>query len=235
MKSDSQTRNLILVTPSKKFKTINEFLENDFINENANDFVINPEDQSEYSHVLEGPIVDKVSIPSTTTFKIYNYPKVLIFGVERFAWKVRNQELEFLNTPLRFPDTLMIENEEYSLLSNIEFDPSRFHYIARNFDFFNNRCYVHDDRKVEQVPTSVLPISVSQLSSMVFYVKKRLLREFLADPSKLDISEELACKLKPRSNKRLKRTYTDENADVIESESKKQRTNSFKESENIIE
>lgn len=228
--SNNHLSNIILVCPSKKFKTIEKMLENDFIDEDAESFIISPEEQELYAHVLDGVIEEKVSIPSVTTFTITNAPKVLIFGIKRIYWDAETQEPVLNKTPLGFPETLNVNGEEYICSGNIEYDQFRRHYFAQNLDLLNDQWYVHDDKIVELIPDTTeafndLNDRFATNSCMVFYMKSSLIDEYVkGDASRLDIPFEVLTKLNSRSFKpQVKKTVQQAAEEVSEPSKKKRR------------
>lgn len=210
IKSVPQKSNLILVSPSKKYRNIEEFLQNEFVDEDAEDFKIEPADRHEYPHLTEVESAadgEVLYIPSKTSLTILNCPKVLIFGVKRVRWNPETNSSVFDSTHLGFPEKLTINGEEYTIVGNIEYDATRVHYFARNHDILDDQWYIHDDKNVEMIPDTEeafdeLTKRFIHNSSMVFYVKSSLLEE-VVDKSSVVIPKEVVTKLTSRSRTRL--------------------------------
>ena len=203
IKSKDLQSNMILVSPSEDYNTIEKILKNDFVDEDADDYFIEPADQLEYQHVLSDVIDKNASIPSITTFKITNRPKILIFGIKRVYWNAETNSPALNTTPLGFPETLNINEEEYTCVSNIEFDSEREHYFAHNLDLLSDHWYVHDDRQVQRIPDTAAAFSnlsgrFATNSCMVFYVKKSSIDEYMNDLTKIEIPTEVLAKLAPK-------------------------------------
>lgn len=207
IKSISQQSNMILVSPSPKFLSIGDFLKNDFIDEDAENFVIHSEDQQEYSHVLDGRTIEEnEEIPSKTTVSISSKPKILVFGVKRLYWNSETNSVEFNHHRLIFPKSLTIDGEEYTSMGGVLYDQGRIHYLGLNLDPFSDQVYLHDDhivRMFKETDPEYLKMArnFALNNCLVFYVKNNSLEEYRADPSKLNISQELVEFLTSRSVK----------------------------------
>lgn len=212
IKSFAQKSNLILVAPSKKYRNIEEFLEKDFVDEEAEDFIIESDDIKDYPHLfIESGIPipipeqqERLRIPSKTTLTILNCPEVLIFGVKRVRWNSETNSPEFDSTHLGFPEKLIVNSEEYTIVGNVEYDEGRIHYYSQNYDLLNDQWYIHDDKQVTRIPDTEedfteLTRRFIHNSSMVFYVKSSSL-ELFKNKENVALSDELVMKLKTRSS-----------------------------------
>lgn len=207
IKSDIQKSNLILVSPSKNYRNIEEILRDNFADEEAEDFIVEPKEIKDYPHLFgEGATSEvKISVPSRTTLTIKSCPKVLIFGVKRVRWNATTGTQEFDSTPLGFPEKLLINEEKYTIVGNVEYNEERVHYFAQNHDLWDDQWYIHDDKAVTRIPDTEeafddLTMRFIHNSSMVFYVKGSLLEEFGTKES-VEIPSDVITKLTIRSKR----------------------------------
>ena len=225
IKSVSQKTNLILVSPSEKYRNIEEFLENNFVDEDAEDFIIEAKDKHEYPQLFKEDsdafLEDKVRITSKTSLTILNCPKVLIFGIKRVRWNPQTGSSEFHSTHLGFPEKLTINGEEYMIVGNVEYDSKKVHYFAQNHDLLDDQWYTHDDKIVSRIPDTEeafddLTSRFIHNSSMVFYVKSSLLDEF-QDRDSVEIPNDVITKLTSRNRSAtLKRKNIEEiNKEIV--------------------
>ena len=220
IKSENVSSNMIFVSPSEKYKSIEKLLEVDFIDEEAEDFTVFPEDQHLYAHLLDGPIEEKVKVNRRSTFKITNKPKVLIFGVKRVYWDASTNSSGLITTTLEFPENLELNEEEYTCVGNVEYDPVRGHYFAQNLDLLNDQWYTHDDKKVDKIPdTNEAFTDLSERfytkSCMVFYIKTSLIDEYIENESKLAVPLPVIAKLTSRGRKSFFKRKRDVDPDNI--------------------
>lgn len=232
IKSETQSCNIILVSPSKKYRDIEQFLENHFADEDAEGFIIEPKDRTEYSHLLTGETEEKLRIPSRTTLDILNCPNILIFGIKRVRWNPSTSAPEFDSSPLGFPETLTINSERYTIVGNVEYDPRRVHYYAQNHDLLDDQWYLHDDKRVKMIPdieTAFEDLSLRFVhnSTMVFYVKCSLLEQF-QDGKGTEIDAEVISLLKSRKTILTKRPLSDSGSETSKPDAKKNRNDSEK-------
>lgn len=220
IKSENVSSNMIFVSPSKKYKSIEKLLEVDFIDEEAEDFTVFPEDQHLYAHLLDGPIEEKVNVNRRTTFRITNKPKVLIFGVKRVYWDASTNSSGLNTTILEFPENLKLNDEEYTCVGNVEYDSIRGHYFAQNLDLLNDQWYIHDDKKVEKIPdTTEAFADLSERfytnSCLVFYIKTSLIDEYIENESKLAVPLPVIAKLTSRGRKSFFKRKRDVDPDNV--------------------
>lgn len=163
--------------------SLSSIIDQEFINFEAEDFVLYPEDQSQYGHLLDGPINEKVPVSAYTTITFANTPNVIIFGMKRLGWDQKKQQ-EKLNETTIVLDPITIKGEVYQPCAFVLFRNDISHYYALIKDFRVSDIFIHNDTNVSLINITTNDANraeVSKLmfqnSTMVFYVKVSALTE----------------------------------------------------------
>lgn len=178
IKSIDQIASYIDIPTPKSPLVFSQFVANKFLDVETEDFIIEVEDQREYSHILTGPITEKVNIPMYNTLTIENTPNVLIFNVKRQGWNPASGNPLLNTVPIIF-DNISIRGEVYWSLCAVLYNGETAHYYAVVNDSLTREYFIHNDAKITRIDVNSdegqsrahLSELFSQNSTMVFYVK----------------------------------------------------------------
>ena len=164
--------------------SISYIIYNQFLDEEAEDYNIYPEDQEDYRDLFPEPITEKTRIPVKSTVTFTNSPNVLVFGVKRLNYNVQTFELELNSVPVIF-DSFALEGERYVLIASVIFNNDHYYAIVKDINFGD--AFLHNDTRVSQLKVTdpeesrSITENIMKQSVLFFYVKLSTLEAFKAE------------------------------------------------------
>ena len=165
---------------------LSEIIGNNFLDIEQENYKIEPQDQHEYGHILDGPINEIVEIPAYSTVTFENTPDFLVFGVKRLGWNRKMNTTELNEVNFGF-DVITVNREMYQPYCFVLFDGDRSHYYNFSSDILNLKKYFINDDKVSILDFKSYPSlqadwikKMLKSNVMVFYMKISALKALIS-------------------------------------------------------
>lgn len=181
LKSIPDVYNYINIPLPKEHVKISSIVSSQFLDEEAEDYNVYPEDQAEYGDLFLEPLTEKLAIPVKSTVTFSNTPNVLAFGIKRLNYNPQTEDLELNDVPVHF-DHVTINGDYYVPVAFIIFVNNHYYAIVRDANYGD--LYLHNDTNVKLLKTSdpqefkYLCEVLMKQSVMVFYTKISAMQQF---------------------------------------------------------